>query len=66
MTLKLCRARSASNGNSDRGCKAAKITSAVLLAGLAASAAVAVLVTRRRRELPEPAPEPPRVDDPLR
>lgn len=52
--------------NSDRGCKAAKITSAVLLSGLALAGAVAMIAVRRRPQLPEPAEAPPRVDDPLR
>lgn len=52
--------------SSDRGCKAAKITSAVLLAGLALTGAVAMVAVRRRPQLPEPAEAPPRVDDPLR
>ena len=66
MNLPQCRRRRSTCGNSDQACKTAKITSAVLLSGLGISAAVAVIVARRRPGLPEPAEAPPRVDDPLR
>lgn len=52
--------------SSDRGCKAAKTTSAVLLSGLALTILGAVVAIRRRPQHPEPAEAPPRVTDPLR
>ncbi|WP_024792939.1 hypothetical protein [Tomitella biformata] len=66
MKFTLCPSQRARCRTSDRGCKAAKITSAVLLSALVASAAAAVIAMRRRPEPPEPAEAPPRVDDPLR
>lgn len=67
MRFPLCRTQRAQSPlDSGCGCKAAKVTSAVLLSALAVSAAVAVIAVRRRPELPEPAEAPPRVDDPLR
>ncbi len=66
MNLPQGRRRRSTRGNSDLACKTAKITSAVLLSGLAISTAVAVVAARRRPGLPEPAEAPPRADDPLR